>query len=82
MRAEQSKFIASMAGSSIDDLEFLESNQEASMADDDYVQEEDKQMCSFCRDPDSQRPLCYLIHFQVCTNIEIYNTIYILIINS
>lgn len=65
MRAEQSKFIASMAGSSIDDLEFLESNQEASMADDHYVQEEDKQMCSFCRDPDSQRPLCYLIHFQV-----------------
>ncbi|KAM0953533.1 putative carboxypeptidase U transcription factor interactor and regulator Znf-B family [Dioscorea sansibarensis] len=64
MRAEQSKFIAGMAGSSKDDPEFLESNQEVSMSDDDYVQEKDKQMCSFCRDPDSQRPLCYLIHLQ------------------
>ncbi|KAJ0979508.1 hypothetical protein J5N97_014982 [Dioscorea zingiberensis] len=64
MRAAQSKFIASMKGSSKDDLDALESNQQASMSDDNHVQEEPKQICSFCRDPESQSPLCYLIHLQ------------------
>lgn len=64
MKAEQSKFIASLNDTS-DDLDALASNKEAFVPDVDHDREGTKPICSFCRDPDSQSPLCYLILLQV-----------------
>ncbi|KAM0948285.1 putative carboxypeptidase U transcription factor interactor and regulator Znf-B family [Dioscorea sansibarensis] len=63
MKAEQSKFIASLNGTS-DDLDALASKKEAFVPYVVHDRVETKPICSFCRDPDSQSPLCYLILLQ------------------
>ncbi|KAJ0962404.1 hypothetical protein J5N97_030232 [Dioscorea zingiberensis] len=63
MKAEQSKFIASLNRTS-DDPDALVSTREVFVSDVDHALEEPKPICSFCRDPDSQSPLCYLILLQ------------------
>ncbi|XP_072959504.1 E3 ubiquitin-protein ligase PRT6 isoform X1 [Typha angustifolia] len=63
MRAEQSKFIASLESLGKEGSDIPTSEKEISNLDID-VQEDSIPVCSLCRDSDSRSPLCYLILLQ------------------
>ncbi|XP_038980097.1 E3 ubiquitin-protein ligase PRT6-like isoform X2 [Phoenix dactylifera] len=64
MRAEQSRFIASLKSMVSDESDAPISKQEISIAEVDHVSEESAPLCALCHDPDSQSPLCFLILLQ------------------
>lgn len=63
MRAEQSKFIASLSSSGYAANDNSISAPEKSNAE--IITEQPVPLCSLCRDSDSKSPLCYLILLQV-----------------
>ncbi|XP_038989035.1 E3 ubiquitin-protein ligase PRT6-like isoform X2 [Phoenix dactylifera] len=64
MRAEQSRFIASLKSMTNDEPHVPISKQEVSNPEVDHVPEESAPICALCHDPDSQSPLCFLILLQ------------------
>ncbi|MQM00483.1 hypothetical protein Taro_033214 [Colocasia esculenta] len=62
MRAEQSKFIASLRTSESNEGDLLKSEQEASKKL--YAREESTPICSLCRDSESKSPVSFLILLQ------------------
>nr|XP_010937621.1 E3 ubiquitin-protein ligase PRT6 isoform X1 [Elaeis guineensis]XP_010937623.1 E3 ubiquitin-protein ligase PRT6 isoform X1 [Elaeis guineensis] len=64
MRAEQSRFIASLKSMTNDEPDVPISKQEVSNPEVDHVPEESSPLCALCHDPDSQSPLCFLILLQ------------------
>ncbi|WOL01977.1 E3 ubiquitin-protein ligase [Canna indica] len=63
MRAEQSRFIASLKSTPNSEADVLISKEEKQNLDDN-APEESEVVCSLCRDPHSRSPLCYLILLQ------------------
>nr|XP_010920582.1 E3 ubiquitin-protein ligase PRT6 [Elaeis guineensis]XP_010920583.1 E3 ubiquitin-protein ligase PRT6 [Elaeis guineensis] len=64
MRAEQSRFIASLESMVGHGQDVPISKQEISISEVDHVSEESAPLCALCHDPDSQSPLCFLILIQ------------------
>lgn len=64
MRAEQSRFMASLKSTPNSEADGSISKEEK-LDHEDNVSEESAIVCSFCRDPHSQSPLCFLILLQV-----------------
>lgn len=60
MRAEQSRFIANLKSHNEGDT-----SKEEKLNLEDIADIESEIVCSLCRDPHSQSPLCFLIHLQV-----------------
>lgn len=65
MKAEQSKFIASLKSEANGEADVTKSDQKMSISEFDYVPEESVPVCSLCRGSDSGSPLCFLILLQV-----------------
>ncbi|CAL9094143.1 unnamed protein product [Musa acuminata var. zebrina] len=63
MRAEQSRFMASLKSTPNSEADGSISKEEK-LDHEDNVSEESAIVCSFCRDPHSQSPLCFLILLQ------------------
>ncbi|CAK9185301.1 unnamed protein product [Ilex paraguariensis] len=65
MRAQQSKFLASINSSADDELNISKFGQEVCPPDVGHDSEESaKVICSLCRDPNSKDPVCFLILLQ------------------
>lgn len=65
MRAEQSRFIASLKSTVSDESDVAMSKPKISIPEVDHVSEESAPLCALCHDPDLQSPLCFLILLQV-----------------
>ena len=66
MRAQQSKFLASINSSADDELNVSKFGQEVCPPDVGHNSEESaKVICSLCHDPNSKDLLCFLILLQV-----------------
>ncbi|KAJ6823301.1 E3 ubiquitin-protein ligase PRT6 [Iris pallida] len=67
MRAEQAKFLLSLKSEANDEIDSTESNTEPSILEVDHVDEESAPVCSLCRGPDTESPLCFFVLLQVNT---------------
>ena len=68
MKAEQSKFIATLKSEANEEPNIKKSDHRVSTSEFDPASEESQAICSLCRGSDSESPLCFLILLQV-TNL-------------
>lgn len=67
MRAEQSRFIASLKGKNEGDT-----SEEGKLNLEDLASEEIETSCSLCHDSHSQSPLCFLVFLQVMFHLILF----------
>lgn len=80
MKAEQSKFIASLKSTENDELDLSKSEQVASKQA--YVQEESAPICSLCRESDSKSPVSFFILLQVSIMFCLFCLIFFVIFGA
>lgn len=64
MKAEQSKFIASLSSECNGEPDATRSDEKASVSECDRASDESAPICSLCRGSDSESPLCFLVLLQ------------------